>query len=70
MDAAVRRNFSLGIIHESTWGAAMGLVNPFTILPLAAHALGRSVADAGLMCDQCRGHGSLRPLKEFEIVRN
>jgi MFS family permease len=49
MDAAVRRNFSLGIIHESTWGAAMGLVNPFTILPLAAHALGRSVADAGLM---------------------
>jgi MFS family permease len=49
MDAAVRRNFTLGIIHESTWGAAMGLVNPFTILPLAAHALGRSVADAGLM---------------------
>lgn len=49
MDAAVRRNFSLGILHEGLWGAAMGLVNPFTILPLAAHALGRSVADAGLM---------------------
>lgn len=49
MDAAVRRNFSLGILHEGLWGAAMGLVSPFTILPLAAHALGRSVADAGLM---------------------
>lgn len=49
MDAAVRRNFHLGIVHEASWGAAMGLVNPFTILPLAAHALGRSVADAGLM---------------------
>lgn len=49
MDAAVRRNFTLGILHEGLWGAAMGLVNPFTILPLAAHALGRSVADAGLM---------------------
>jgi MFS family permease len=49
MDAVVRRNFTLGMLHESAWGAAMGLVNPFTILPLAAHALGRSVADAGLM---------------------
>lgn len=49
MDAAVRRNFTLGILHEGLWGAAMGLVSPFTILPLAAHALGRSVADAGLM---------------------
>jgi MFS family permease len=49
MDTAVRRNFILGVTHESVWGAAFGLVNPFTILPLAAHALGRSVADAGLM---------------------
>jgi MFS family permease len=49
MDAQVRRNFTLGVCHESAWGAAFGLVSPFTILPLAAHALGRSVADAGLM---------------------
>src|SRR6476620_4924603 len=49
MDRNVRLNFILGVCHESAWGAAFGLVSPFTILPLAAHAMGRSVADAGLM---------------------
>jgi len=45
----VRRNMTLGIVHEGLWGAALGFINPFTILPLAAHDLGRSVADAGLL---------------------
>ena len=45
----IRRNLALGVTHEALWGAALGLVNPFTILPLAAHDLGRGVADAGLL---------------------
>jgi len=45
----IRRNYTLGVLHECLWGAAQGLINPFTILPLAAHDLGRSVADAGLL---------------------
>ncbi|HTB22403.1 MAG TPA: MFS transporter [bacterium] len=43
------RNTTLGIIHECLWGAALGFINPLTILPLAAHDLGRSVTDAGLL---------------------
>lgn len=34
---------------ESLWGAALGFTNPYTLLPLAAHDLGRGVADAGLL---------------------
>lgn len=45
----IQRNTTLGIIHECLWGAAQGFIGPFTILPLAAHDLGRSVADAGLL---------------------
>lgn len=45
----VRRNFTLGILHESLWGTAQGFIAPLTILPLAAHDLGRSVADTGLL---------------------
>jgi MFS family permease len=45
----IERNLILGVTHEALWGAALGLVNPFTILPLAAHDLGRGVADAGLL---------------------
>jgi len=45
----VKRNLTLGVVHECLWGAAQGFINPFTMLPLAAHDLGRSVADAGLL---------------------
>jgi MFS family permease len=45
----IRRNVALGVVHECLWGAAQGFINPFTMLPLAAHDLGRSVADAGLL---------------------
>ncbi len=43
------RNFRLGVLHEATWGAAFGLCNPFTMLSLAAHDMGSTAANIGLM---------------------
>jgi MFS family permease len=44
-----RKNFILGVCHESAWGLSFGLTNAFTILPLALVDLGGSATVAGLL---------------------
>lgn len=49
MKAQEKRNFKLGVVHEAFWGAAFGLMNPLTVLPLALSDLGAGVANVGLI---------------------
>lgn len=44
-----RKNFVLGVAHETVWGLSFGLTNPFTILPLALVDLGGSSTLAGIL---------------------
>jgi MFS family permease len=44
-----RKNFTLGVVHETLWGFGLGLVHPYTILPLAWLDLGGSQSWAGTL---------------------
>src|ERR1019366_9036034 len=44
-----RKNFALGILHETLWGTSFALINPATILPLALKDLGGGAELAGLL---------------------
>src|SRR3954468_15588750 len=44
-----RKNFIIGVAHETVWGLSFGLTNPFTILPLALVDLGGSATLSGLL---------------------
>ncbi len=44
-----RKNFLLGVTHETLWGFGFGLIQPYTILPLAWLDLGGSHAWAGVL---------------------
>ena len=41
------KNFRLGVVHECLWGLAYGMVNPLTMLSMAASDLGASASGIG-----------------------
>ncbi len=49
MKTQEKRNFTIGVMHEGFWGAAFGLMNPLTVLPLALSDLGAGIANIGLI---------------------
>src|ERR1051325_565077 len=55
MNPEVRRNFTLGVIHECLWGFAFGLINPSTLLSQAITDLGGGASATGWLTGLCFG---------------
>jgi MFS family permease len=46
---AVRKNFVVGVIHETLWGVSFAMMDPVTVMQLALKELGGTTALAGLL---------------------